>query len=407
MNLVFICTVIACGFGLIINETAEKPPCKTLYHHMTAQFGVQNYETRYTRSAPLVVIQPEDGCLPIENKDELKGAIVLVKRGGACTYFNKSIVVDKYGGVGIVIGNYKMQDSLIWMASETNEVDHPEIPCVFVYKSTYDSALAVIQEERNGTVIATISLEGDVPPPSIWTLPSLVQITRYLLIFIPVVWGILTMKYFCRRNRARPRELRRRLRHIPEVLFTEDLLVKAGAKNEVAGRRQKKSKVRLTNSVCPICLENFENQTKIKLLPCDHGYHSECIGPWIADHSDSCPVCRQSVTNRLVDIEQSYCSQCCFLRASNDDEMKQPLIDPSAEVSDRNDEAPVAVNQEEEEQKGFFSESGQPNYTSVDNENHQPASIVINSPVEDYACGFEEVKIDDSIRHEGGRRIDL
>jgi len=406
MNLVFICTVIACGFCLVINETAEKPPRKTVFYHMTAKFGVQSNEARYERSAPLVVIQPDTGCLPIENKEELRGAIVLVKRGGgsSCNYFNKSMTVARYGGVGIVVGNDVNQNSLVWMVSESNELDHPDIPCVFVYKRTYDTVLAIIEEERSGTVIATISLEGDVPPPSIWTFPSLVQITRYLLIFIPVVWAILTMKYFCRRTRVRPRERRRRLRHIPEVLFTEDLLVKApGAKCKVTTKCQIKSKVRLTNSVCPICLENFENQTKIKLLPCDHGYHPECIGPWIADHSDSCPVCRQSVTNRLVDIERSSCSLCCWFRASSEDEMREPLMEHDVEG---NDEAP-AVNQEDEEQVRIFSESGQPNYSSVDNENQQPASIVINFPVEDNAGGSEEVKTDDSVRLEGGRRIDL
>jgi len=276
---------------------------------MTAQFGVQSYEARYTRNAPLVQIEPENGCLPIENKGELKGAIVLVKRGGSCSCFNKSIVVEKYGGVGMVVGNDENEDSLVCMKSESEKVEHPQIPCVSVYKSTYDSASAIIDEEPSGTVIATISLEGDVLPPSIWTFQ---QIMRYLLIFFPIIWAILTIKYFCRRNRVPPRD-RRRLRHIPEVLFTKDLLVKARGKRKVRSGCQKNSRIRLTNSICPICLDEFQNQNKIKLLPCDHGFHSECIGRWIVDHSDSCPMCRQSVTDTIVSIERSSCFRCCCL----------------------------------------------------------------------------------------------
>jgi len=361
---------MVCGFGLIINQTAEKPPRKTVYHHMTAQFGVQNFEARYTRNGPLVQIEPENGCLPIKNKGELKGAIVLVKRGGSCNYFNKSIAVEKYGGVGMVVGNDVNQNSLVWMISESWEVEHPQIPCVFVYKSTYDSALAVIEEELNGTVIATISLEGDVPPPSIWTFQDLEQIMRYLLIVFPIIWAILAIKYFCRHNREPPR-VRRRLRHIPEVLFTKDLLVKARAKSKVISGCQKNSRVRLTNSICPICLDEFQNQTKIKLLPCDHGFHSECIGPWIADHSDSCPICRQSVTDRIVSIEWYSCFQCCLLsRASRENELRQPLIEPGVEGNEHHDEAPVVVNQENVDRIMIFSEPGQANYTSVNNENH-------------------------------------
>jgi hypothetical protein len=32
---------------------------------------------------------------------------------------------------------------------------------------------------------------------------------------------------------------------------------------------------------CSICLEDFENGTKIKFLACMHRYHSECISMWV------------------------------------------------------------------------------------------------------------------------------
>ena len=42
---------------------------------------------------------------------------------------------------------------------------------------------------------------------------------------------------------------------------------------------------------CTICLDQFEPDTEIVLLPCKHGYHKNCIEPWLRMHSE-CPSCR-------------------------------------------------------------------------------------------------------------------
>lgn len=52
------------------------------------------------------------------------------------------------------------------------------------------------------------------------------------------------------------------------------------------------------------------------------------------------------------------------------------MIEPGVDGNEHHDEAPVVVNQENVERIRIFAESGQANYTSVDNENHQPVSIV-------------------------------
>ncbi|KAG0494656.1 hypothetical protein HPP92_005650 [Vanilla planifolia] len=43
---------------------------------------------------------------------------------------------------------------------------------------------------------------------------------------------------------------------------------------------------------CAICLNEFEDDETIRLLPkCDHVFHQECIDAWLATHV-TCPVCR-------------------------------------------------------------------------------------------------------------------
>lgn len=43
---------------------------------------------------------------------------------------------------------------------------------------------------------------------------------------------------------------------------------------------------------CSICTEDFVKGEDVRVLPCDHKYHPECIDPWLLNVSGTCPLCR-------------------------------------------------------------------------------------------------------------------
>ena len=43
--------------------------------------------------------------------------------------------------------------------------------------------------------------------------------------------------------------------------------------------------------VCSICLEQFKDDEDVIILPCRHGFHPDCLDPWLKMHSE-CPSCR-------------------------------------------------------------------------------------------------------------------
>uniref|UniRef100_A0A667IH99 E3 ubiquitin-protein ligase ZNRF4 n=1 Tax=Lynx canadensis TaxID=61383 RepID=A0A667IH99_LYNCA len=50
------------------------------------------------------------------------------------------------------------------------------------------------------------------------------------------------------------------------------------------------------NDLCAICLDDYEEGDRLKILPCSHTYHCKCIDPWFAQAARrSCPVCQQSL----------------------------------------------------------------------------------------------------------------
>ncbi|KAJ5804896.1 Zinc finger RING-type [Penicillium riverlandense] len=46
------------------------------------------------------------------------------------------------------------------------------------------------------------------------------------------------------------------------------------------------------NFSCPICTDDFIKGQDLRVLPCNHQFHMECIDPWLVNVSGTCPLCR-------------------------------------------------------------------------------------------------------------------
>jgi len=42
---------------------------------------------------------------------------------------------------------------------------------------------------------------------------------------------------------------------------------------------------------CSVCKDEYELDDEVKVMPCSHRFHIECIDPWLKLRN-SCPVCR-------------------------------------------------------------------------------------------------------------------
>jgi len=60
-----------------------------------------------------------------------------------------------------------------------------------------------------------------------------------------------------------------------------------------------------TGCCCAICLDEFEDKEKVRVLPCKHQFHEDCLVPWLTERHASCPLCKMDVLKYVSEIEQA------------------------------------------------------------------------------------------------------
>jgi len=56
---------------------------------------------------------------------------------------------------------------------------------------------------------------------------------------------------------------------------------------------------RCSVDVCGVCLVDFDNGDKLRVLPCGHSFHQECIDHWLLNSSTACPVDKRDLRDCL------------------------------------------------------------------------------------------------------------
>ena len=80
---------------------------------------------------------------------------------------------------------------------------------------------------------------------------------------------------------------------------------------------------------CTICLEDYEDGEILRVLPCNHCFHDECIIPWLTDRAPTCPLCKA-----IMEVEREGDSD---VEESDDDSDDESVRATTADGTDNDD----------------------------------------------------------------------
>ncbi|KAF4014732.1 hypothetical protein G4228_006730, partial [Cervus hanglu yarkandensis] len=223
----------------------------------------------------LMEAKPANACHPIQGPlpgNGSLGAIVLIRRYD-CTFDLKVLHAQRAGFEAAIVHNVR-SDDLVRMAHVYEDLRQQiAIPSVFVGEAASQDLRVIMRCDKSARVV----LLPDYPPrPDLDCHPVLAVswvLGRALALLTSAVFVL------------------RRLWHWLWSWRASGQAVKAQATQ----RAQVRTFTRC-NDLCAICLDEYEEGDRLKVLPCSHTYHCKCIDPWFSQAvRRSCPMCKQSV----------------------------------------------------------------------------------------------------------------
>ncbi|XP_068508356.1 E3 ubiquitin-protein ligase RNF13 isoform X2 [Syngnathus scovelli] len=217
----------------------------------------------------LIGAQPANACQPIEPppRDNSTGAFVVLIKRFDCNFDIKVLNAQKAGYKAAIVHNVDSDDLISMGSNDLDIMKQIDIPSVFVSEKTAKSLKDDYLFDKGGRVL----LMPDFSLPlEYYLIPFLIIVGICLILIV----GFMITKFVQDRHRARRSRLRKdQLKKLPI-------------------HKYKKGDI---YDVCAICLDEYEEGDKLRVLPCSHAYHSKCVDPWLTKTKKTCPVCKQKV----------------------------------------------------------------------------------------------------------------
>ncbi|XP_045472215.1 E3 ubiquitin-protein ligase RNF13-like [Harmonia axyridis] len=222
----------------------------------------------------LVVSEPEHGCSPVKPippavppENETGKWILIVPRYTQvknCSFEDKVRIAQAAGYKALIVHNVNSNQLVPMYAENSTGI---EIPSVFV---SADDGETLKKNYSNLDYFLVITAESP------FNIKTHLLIPFAIVVAVCFAVMIIFMIVKCIKDRRRQRRHR---------LPTSSL-------NKIPTKKYQKGDPYET---CAICLDDFIEGEKLRVLPCNHVYHTKCIDPWLTKNRRVCPICKRKV----------------------------------------------------------------------------------------------------------------
>eukprot|EP00249_Psilotum_nudum_P012108 c23583_g2_i1 orf=333-1490(+) len=223
---------------------------------------------------------PIHACEPLQNMYEMSSLVsrfLLVERG-LCNFVTKVHHAQEAGYAAAIVYNNEDSNDMVTMSGSGLGI---QIPAIFVSKQVGE-----VLWQFNGDVTARCYIF-----PSFENTAWSVMAVSFLSLL--VVSAVLLTFFLIRRHRlhrigTRPLSREpagmspREVRSLPVIMYNDN-------GNVIA-------------ETCAICLEEYAIGENLRILPCQHEFHVACIDQWLITQRSFCPICKQDVHCKSVDV---------------------------------------------------------------------------------------------------------
>lgn len=242
-------------------------------------------EASFSRRVPgaglvglLFAAYPRNACEPlqvIDTKQLSLPAFLLIERGD-CNFVTKVQYAQDAGYTAVIVYNNEDGLDLVTMSGNGFGI---EIPAVFVSKQAGDILLQYVGD-TNAQLYMLPAFENTA-----WSVMAVSVIS------LLAVSAVLSTFFFVRRHRLR-RNGSRYLPREPVGLSSGEVKALPITIFSVVDNANPET--------CAICLEEYANGEKLRVLPCKHEFHVPCIDQWLTTRRPFCPICKRDAHHKEV-----------------------------------------------------------------------------------------------------------
>ncbi|KAI8362358.1 hypothetical protein B0O80DRAFT_435690 [Mortierella sp. GBAus27b] len=242
------------------------------YMDKTAAFGPRIPEDGLVLD--LIAIEKLDSegkttaCRPVNGPDSAVPWAALVERGGDCSFVDKVRNMQASGATAVIVGDNQRSGLITMFASEDTSDVH--IPSVFITQTHYRELRFFDVQFRNELLIKLTPDEMNWPLLDV--IIFVVLLPAFVVFILYVLWRIQI-----------------RQQHVADLAppsVVTNLPIKVFYN----------SKLKENDPVeCVICLDEYEDEDELRVLPCRHEYHVACIDSWLTTRKKFCPICKRDI----------------------------------------------------------------------------------------------------------------